>query len=77
MSEGTKKFKYSSDEASRKAGCSVFDVSRGHGAQTSNEALSVTDRAYKDWWQRKVFTCTCVSTFVEKDVGSASLALSV
>jgi hypothetical protein len=36
----------SSDEAGRKAGCSVFDVSRGHGAQTSNGALSVTDSAY-------------------------------
>jgi hypothetical protein len=37
---------WGSDEACRKAGCSVFDVSGGHSAQTSNGALSVTDSAY-------------------------------
>ena len=37
---------WGSDEACRKAGCSVFDVSGGHSAQTSNGALSVKDSAY-------------------------------
>jgi hypothetical protein len=36
----------SSDEAGRKASFSAFDVSRDHGAHTSNETLFITDSAH-------------------------------